>query len=177
MFFHFNYHGYDLGTYYSEYSEIESAAFHMPFSKSDDHSLSSTIFYYSDIPDIKLSERHELSIDHTYKKAAHNVRSGIIIGLLPDQNKINISNVFTNYVSPTFSDIRFIGGLFYYFDIENEENLLGEKLGIAWYPDFPETVRIGFSVQQNATGDYNTLIIRDEPIFTFTISSGFDVLY
>lgn len=170
VFFHFNYHGYDLGTYYSEDRELESAAFYMPISKSDNHSLSSTMYYYRVIPNINLSERYELSLDHTFNKAEHSMRSGIIVSLLPDLNKVDISNVFTNYVSPALSNIKFIGGLYYYFDIENDENLPGAKLGIVWQPDILKKKQISFSVQQNAIGDFNALVIRDELIFTLTIS-------
>lgn len=176
VYFHVNYHGYDLGTYYSETSKLESAAFHIPISKSDERSLTSTVYYYRAIPDLGISKHFELSLDHSFNNAAYGLRSGMIIGLFPDLNKADIINLFTNYVSPFFSAFRFTGGLFYYFDMDNGESLPGAKLGIAWHPESPENTSIGLSIQQNAIGDFNSLVIRNEPILSFTLSAGFDVI-
>jgi len=176
VYFHFNYHGYDLGTYYSENNKLESAAIHIPVAGSGDHSLSSTVYYYSANPDLGISKHFELSLDHAVNDAAYKLRSGAIVGIYPDLNKVDIVNLFASYMAPVFSGVRFIGGLYYYFDVENEESLPGAKLGIAWSLQSPDNIRIGLSAQQNAVGDYNALIIRDEPILSFTLSAGFDVL-
>ena len=176
-FFHFNYHGFDLGTYYSEDNELESTAFYMPISKSDNYSLSATLSYYGDIPESLLSERYEVSFDNVFTKADHDIRSGIIAAMVPDLDKVDISNIYINYTSPSKFNISLVGGLYYYRDIENKENLPGAKLGLTWRPDTPENIQLSFSVQQNAFGDINAIIIRDEPIFTFTLSSGINALH
>ena len=78
-----------------------------------------------------------------------------------------------HYTSPFFSSIRLIGGVFYYFDIENNESLPGAKLGLEWKMDHSGSMRLGFSIQKNSIGDINALIIKNDPIFSFTLTSGF----
>ena len=176
VFFHFNYHGYDLGTYFSDSSKLESAAFHIPISKSDNRSLTSSVSYYGSVPDIGISKHFELAIDYAFNNDIYILRSGMIMGLYPELNKADLINLYANYISPDLSGISFLAGAFYYFDIENVERLPGAKLGFVWRQDELNTLRIGLSVQQNAIGDFNSLVVRDEPILTFTLSSGFDPL-
>jgi len=176
VFLHFNYHGYDLGSYFSDSSKLESAAFHIPISKSDNRSLTSSVSYYGAVPDIGISKHFEFAIDHAFNNDIYTLRSGMIMGVFPDLNKTDIINLYANYVSPDFSGIRILAGAFYYFDVESAERLPGAKLGFEWHQDELNRLRIGVSVQQNAIGDFNSLVVRDEPILTFTLSAGLDPL-
>jgi len=170
VFFHYNYHGYDLGTYYSEDNQLDAVDFYIPISRSENQSISSTIYYYSSNPEADLSSRYEVSLDHALVHKEHSFRSGAIVTFLQDTDTSYVSNVFTNYTSPAFSGVRLVAGA-YYSDIENEQSLAGAKLGLIWNTGSRENIQLSFSVQKNAIGDFNALIIRDEPILTFTVSS------
>lgn len=172
-FVHYNYHGYDFGTYYSEDSKLDAVSFYIPISKSDKQILSSTIYYYGENIDADLSERYEISLDHTLLHNNHSFRSGVIAAFLQNTDTYYVSNVFTNYTSPAYSGIKILAGA-YYSDIENEERLGGGKIGLVWRPEDMENFQMSFSVQKNAIGDFNALIIRDEPVLSFTLSSAFD---
>lgn len=171
VFFHYNYRGYDLGTYYSEDNQLDALDFYIPISKSDNQSISSTIYYYGENNEADLGERYEVSLDHTWLRNAHNFRSGVIVTFLQDSDTYFVSNIFTNYISPVFSSIKIVAGA-YYSDIENDESLPGAKLGLIWELSDLDNIQISFSVQKNAIGDFNALIIRDEPILSFTLTSG-----
>lgn len=174
-FFHFNYHGFDLGTYYSENNQLEAVAFHMPITATGSHTLSSTIAYYGEIPDINLNTRYEVSLDHIFEQSEHNLRSGMTCSLLPGSNEYGVSNIYSNYTSPSLYDISLIAGLYFYRDIENDENFPGARVGLVWQTGSQENnIRISFAVQQNAVGDIYALIIPDEPIMVFTLSSGLE---
>lgn len=177
LFFHFNYHGYDFGSYYSEDNELEATAFNMPLFKSDEYSLTSTIYYYRDVPEINLSERYEVALDYEMLWAEHEIMSGVVFAVVPGRDKNQFSNLFVNYQSPSHSGFRWLGGLYYYRDIENEENLPGGKLGFMWESPGAEKYTFTISVQQNALGDFNALIVRDEPIFSFTLSASAENLF
>jgi len=170
IFFHYNYHGYDLGTYYSEDNQLDAVDFYIPISRSPNQSISSTIYYYSSNPEADLSSRYEISLDHTLIHKEHSFRSGAIATYLQDTDASYVSNVFTNYTSPAFYGIKIVAGA-YYSDIENEQRLTGAKLGLIWNVSEKENIQLTFSVQKNAVGDFNALVIRDEPILTFTLST------
>jgi hypothetical protein len=177
LFFHFNYHGYDFGSYYSEDNELEAIAFNIPLLKTDEDTLTSRVYYYRDVLEINLSERYEVALDYEMQWAEHQIMSGVVFAVVPDLDKNEFSNLYANYQSPSYSGLRWLGGLYYYRDIENAENLPGGKLGLMWESEGVESFKFTISVQQNALGDINALIVRDEPILSFTISASADNLF
>lgn len=173
IFLHYNYQAYNLGTYYSEDNQLEAIDLFIPLSKSGTQSLSSKLYYYHANPAADLSERYEISLDHGLLINEHRFRSGVIVSRLADTGKVYVSNIFTNYSSPSYSVLNLIAGA-YYANIENKDKLPGAKLGVIWQNVGMEDIQMSFTMRQNAIGDFNALIIRDEPIFTFTLSSKID---
>lgn len=173
IFLHFNYRGYNLGSYYSKDKQLEAIDFSVPLLKSNTQSLSSTLSYYHAIPTANLNQRYELSLDHGLLLNEHIFHSGVIVSRLKDAGTVYISNVFINYNSPSFFSIKLVAGA-YFAKIENSDRLPGVKLGLMWRQIGLEDFQLSLTLQKNAFGDFNALIIRDEPILTFTLSSRFD---
>ena len=67
LFIHFNYQGYDFGSFYSENNELEAASFNIPLVAFDQHTFTSTIAYYRENPEVDLQRRYELALNHEYK--------------------------------------------------------------------------------------------------------------
>lgn len=173
IFLHYNYQGYNLGTYYSKDKQLEAIDFSIPLSKTNTQSFSTTLSYYDASPLAMLSERYEISLDHSFLINEHSFHSGVITSLLKGGGTVYVSNVFTNYNSPSYSGIKLIAGA-YYANIEKEDKLPGAKLGLMWRGIGLEDLQMSFTIRKNAIGDFNALIIRDENIFTFTLSSVID---
>ena len=177
LFFHFNYHGYDFGSFYSEDNELEAASFYMPLADIDKHLFSSTISYFKESPDAELEKRYEVSLEHEYAWSQYQLRSGLVGAFLPDVSEQDIGNVFVDLILSELSGMRFVAGLYYYKDIENNESLPGAKLGIGWSHGGSEDIQFNISIQQNALGDFHALVIRDEPVLSFTITGWLDELF
>lgn len=173
IFIHYNYHGYNLGTYYTEDRQIDALDFHIPLLMSDTQTISSTVYYYEARNEANLSERYEISLDYAALIGVHDIRSGIVATYLEDSDTFYVSNIFIHYTFPVSASFNVITGA-YYSDIENEQTLPGGKLGLTWKPDDIDDIQLSFSIQKNAIGDFNALIIRDEPVFSFTLSSIID---
>lgn len=171
VFIHYNYQGWDLGTYYSEDNKVDALALYMPLMKWSNQVASSVLYYYGSQPKVNLPEKIELAMSHIYAKYNHTIRSGLSIGMLPTENKAAVSNAHLRYKSPPKYGFQFVGALYYNYDIDNEEHLPGGKLGLLYQTGRPEKMQIGLSVQKNAIGDFEILVIPDEMIFSFTLSS------
>ena len=176
VFVHAHYHDYDVGTYFSKNNELDAMSFDIPIAKNDRHSLTSTVSYFNENPDANLYKRYELSIENTSRLGEQIVRAGAVAASVPDLNKNNISNVFAEYTSSGLLRLKFIGGLYYYNDIENNDRLNGGKIGLLWKPE-QEAFQLGFSLQRNAIGDFNALIVRNEPVFSFKLTTWGDGIF
>ena len=112
VFIHYNYQGYDFGSYYSDENKLDALSFYMPLAEFDDQKLSSTLYYFGDQGENAFGERYELSLDHLLIYNSHNFSSGAIVTYLKSTDETYLSNVFTNYTSPANKSIRYVLGAY-----------------------------------------------------------------
>lgn len=171
LFVHLNVYGFDVGTYYSEKNGLDALALNYPLYRTGRQTLSSTLLYYGGKPESGISETYELSVDHMLATGEHVLRSGAAISLLTDQDESGLSNLFAVYTSPRWKDISMQGGLYYSRDFQRDDTVPGWKLGLVWHLGAFNSMNLSFGVQENAVGDFNALVVPDEPILVFRVAS------
>lgn len=171
LFVHLNYQGWDLGSYFSEDNRLDATALYVPITERRHRRTSSVVYYYGSQPRVNQKEKLELSILHDVSRYQHNLHAGLSLALHPSDGKTAVSNFNLRYMSPKRYGLSLVAGAFYNYDLDLEQHLPGAKLGIVLQLDMPEKMQLGFSVQKNAIGDYEAMVIPDEPIYSFTLST------
>ncbi len=169
-FIHLNYDGWDFGTYYSDENGTQATAFNIPIYKTSTQKMSAGLTYLGGAPDIDIAPRYELSIDHSFLLQQHKIRSSLTVTSLSGENNTDLSNAYLQYTSPTNNSIRYSAGLFYYYDLENNERLPGAKLGVEYILQSQDELSIGFFIRKNAFGDIDAMMVKDEPVISFNLS-------
>jgi len=178
LFVHAGLGDYQLGTFVSENEPIQTLILNLPTLKLGHHSLQPELRFSSENTRIGLEERYELGVEHRFEGKAHRVKTGVTLTSVPDLDETLISNAFASFVWRMTPTLSLIGGGYYYNDIEESEGLKGAKIGLAWsLEDKEEAMRIQVNIQKNAFGDFSALIIRDEPILVFTLSSRLEGIF
>jgi len=170
-FAHINYLGWDFGSYYSSQTGNQANSIYFPFIKTDNHRLSSALTYLAGASDLGISPRYELSLDDSYRLPDSLIQSGLTIASLTSPSTTSLSNAYLLYDSSLGGGLHTSAGLFYTYLPDSDETLPGAKLGISYVMQVQGEFSMALFVRQNAFGDINALVVKNEPVFSFNISA------
>lgn len=167
-FAHLNYGDWDLGSYYSRQDGNQANALQFIIVDSDTRGLSSTLAYLRGAPDRKIATRYELALNHREQISLHEVRGGITVSL-SGAKKTAVSNAYLIYHSPDAPGFRYSAGLFHTYLTDTNESLTGARLGMEYRFELDSEVGLGLFVRKNAFGDIDAMVVKNEPVFSFTL--------
>lgn len=168
-FAHVNYGEWDFGSYYSRQDGNQANTLQLIILDTDTRGLSGTLAYLHGAPDRSIAARYELALNHREQISLHELRGGLTVATLSGGNKTAVSNAYLTYHSPDTPGFRFTGGLLHTYLIDSNESLPGAKLGIEYRFELEGEVSIGLFVQKNAFGDVDAMVVKNEPVFSFTL--------
>lgn len=171
-FAHISYGEWDFGTYYSQRDGNQANALKLRIIDSGKRNLTGTIAHLGGVPERNISPRNEVSLHLREQVSLHEFRVGITAAALSGGSKTQLSNAFLTYHTPIHLHFRFSCGLYHTRLIDTDETLMGGKLGLEYiFEEQGVPVNIGLFVRNNAFGDIDAMVVRDEPVFSFRLSS------
>jgi hypothetical protein len=170
-FAHINYLGWDFGSYYSSQTGNQANSIYFPFIKTGSHQLGGTLTYLAGSSDLSISPRYELSLDDHYRYSQSVIQSGLTMAALSNPSITALSNAYLLYDRSMGDGLKTSAGVFYTYLPDSEESLPGAKLGIKYVMQMQGEFSMAFFVRQNAFGDINALVVKNEPVFSFNISA------
>ena len=168
-FVHINYSGWDFGSYYSNADGNQATSLYVPLHESETQHLATALTYLGGAPDLNISSRYELSLDYRSRFSQHQLNGGLTIASLSDNGTTALSNAYLLYQTPAIHSIRYSGGLFHTYNLDSHESLPGAKLGAEYVFQLEGELTMGLFIRQNAFGDINAMVVKNEPVFSFTI--------
>lgn len=168
-FAHVNYGDWDFGSYYSGEGGNQAHALQFIILDTDTRHLTGTFTSLHGAPERNIASRNELALNLAEQISLHELRAGITAAALSGGNSAALSNAHLTWQSPDQAGFRYSGGLYHTRLIDTDETLQGAKLGVEYKFVQDGGLTIGLFVRQNAFGDIDAMVVKNEPVFSFTL--------
>ena len=168
-FAHINYGDWDFGSYYSRQDTNKANTLKYTILNADTRGLYGTLTNLHGDPGRNIASRNELAVNLREKLSLHELRGNITFVSPGGGRDAKVSNAYLTYQSPDRLGFRFIGGLYHTYLIDTSETLTGAKLGIEYKFEMNGEATFGFYLRKNAFGDIDAMVVKDQPVFSFTI--------
>jgi hypothetical protein len=172
-FAHVTYGNWDFGTYYSRRDANQANTLKYSFADTDTHDLYGTLTNLRGIPERNISSRNELAMNLRELFSQHEVRGNVTITFAGGDTGTRLSNAFITYLSPDIRGFRFSAGVYHTYLIDSNESLAGAKLGMEYRFVMEGDMTVGAYLRKNAIGDIDAMVLKDEPVYSFTMSARY----
>jgi hypothetical protein len=172
-FAHFNYGNWDLGTYYSRRDSNQANSLKYSFAEADTRDLYGTITNLRGFPERNIASRNELALNLRELISQHEVRANLTVASASGDAQVRLSNAYISYLSPEFRGFRFSGGVYHTYLIDSKESLAGAKLGMEYRFVMEGDMTVGAYVRKNAFGDIDAMVLKDKPVYSFTMAARY----